>query len=161
VVRINSAATFALLASIAVTAAKNIISGNSGVGVKIDSGASGNQVLGNYIGTNANGLSALGNGIGLEDGGSSNTLGGTVSAARNVISGNTGDAILLDSSASGDAVQGNLIGLNATGTTGLANGKNGVEVQGTKNTIGGTVLTRRRRSAWRGQPHRYRDCRHR
>jgi titin len=126
------------------TAARNIISGNTGDGVLIESGASGNQVLGNSIGINSGGNTAIGNGIGIEDAGSGNILGGSVSAARNVISGNSNDGILLDSAATGEVVQSNFLGLNAGyGNTAIANGKNGVEVQGTNNTIGGTVLAER------------------
>ncbi len=117
--------------------APNEISGNKGDGVKLDQGSSGNQVLGNYIGTNHAGTAALANSIGIEDGGSGNTLGGSILGAKNVISGNSGDGILLDSTATGETVQGSYIGVNVGGNTILANGTNGVEVKGNKNTIGG------------------------
>ncbi len=126
------------------SAARNVISGNTSDGVLIDSGVSGIQVQGNYIGLNTVGTSGIGNsGNGIEDAGSGNILGGSVSGARNVISGNFGDGILLDSSASGDAVQGNFLGLNSNANAGLANGSNGVEIQGTNNTVGGSVLAAR------------------
>jgi titin len=115
----------------------NVLSGNSKAGVRIDKGASGNAVLGNYIGTNYSGTVALANQVGIEDAGQNNTLGGSVLGARNVLSGNSGDGILLDSSATGETVQGNYIGLNYNGKTALANGSNGVEVQGSNNLIGG------------------------
>jgi hypothetical protein len=117
--------------------APNVISGNSNDGVFLDSGSSGNQVLGNYIGTNDAGTAAVANKVGIEDGGSSNTIGGSVLGARNVISGNSSDGVLLDSSASAESMWGNYIGTDVSGGTALANGTNGVEVQGTGNTIGG------------------------
>jgi hypothetical protein len=115
----------------------NVLSGNRKAGVRIDKGASGNQVLGNYIGTNYSGTVALANQVGIEDAGQNNTLGGSVLGARNVLSGNTGDGILLDSTATAETVQGNYIGLNYNGKAALANGSNGVEVQGSNNLIGG------------------------
>jgi hypothetical protein len=77
------------------------------------------------------------NSVGIEDAGSDNTLGGSVLGARNIISGNSTDGILLDSTAQGDTVQSNFLGLTVKGSAALANGTNGIEVQGTNNTIGG------------------------
>ena len=63
-----------------------------------------------------------------------NTIGGTASSAGNVISGNNGDGILVSSSdqrgpaRAGTVIQGNLIGLDATGSIALGNSNNGVEV---------------------------------
>jgi hypothetical protein len=119
-------------------AARNVISGNSKDGVLIDSGVSGATVLGNYIGTDSTGAKALANSNGVEVAGAKNIIGGSVVGARNVVSGNSGDGILLDSTASGTTVQGDFIGLNAAGSAALANGANGVEVQSVGNTIGGT-----------------------
>jgi hypothetical protein len=121
--------------------APNVISGNSNDGVLLDSGSSGNQVLGNYIGTNLAGATAFANKVGIEDAGSSNTIGGSVLGARNVISGNTGDGVLLDSTATGESMWANYIGVNVSGNVILANGTNGIEVQGTSNTIGGNSQT--------------------
>jgi hypothetical protein len=121
--------------------APNLISGNSGDGVKIDSGASGNQVLGSYIGTNSGGTASMANKVGVEDGGSSNTIGGSVLGSRNVISNNSGDGVLLDSTANSGTIQGNYIGVNLSGNTALTNSGNGVEIQGTGNLIGGNSGT--------------------
>jgi hypothetical protein len=117
--------------------APNVISGNSGDGVLLDSGSSGNQVLGSYIGTNYAGTVAVANKVGIEDAGSSNTIGGSVLGDKNVISGNSGDGVLLDGTATKETMQGNYIGTDTRGNTALANGTNGVEVQGSGNTIGG------------------------
>ena len=130
--------------------AGDVISGNGVAGVEITgavtgannfANATGNVVIGNLIGTNKNGTSALGNatGILLTSGAIGNTIGGTASAARNVISGNSGDGIDLTGGASGNAIVGNLIGTNAAGTAALGNGGNGVYLNAaTHNTIGGS-----------------------
>ncbi len=122
-----------------VSGAGNLISGNSKDGVLIDSTSSGSQVLGNYIGTNFAGTAALGNGNGIEVAGISNMIGGTSAAARNIISGNGNDGVLLDSAANGNQVLGNYIGTNANGLGRVANSGNGIEVAGSSNTVGGTV----------------------
>ncbi len=74
--------------------------------------------------------SALGNaydGVHIDGGASYNTIGGTALGAGNVISGNKGDGINL-SDASHNVAQGNLIGINATGTAALGNANDGVHV---------------------------------
>jgi hypothetical protein len=122
-------------------AARNVISGNTKAGVLIDGSASGGSVEGNYIGTDKNGLSAVANGIGIDDQASSNIIGGLTAAARNVISGNTLDGVLLDNFTSGIQVQGNYVGTDKTGGTALANGT-GVEVDSISasgNVVGGSV----------------------
>src|SRR5207244_6889397 len=62
----------------------------------------------------------LGNGISLQSGASNNTIGGKVAGAGNVISGN-GNGMEFDSNASGNVVQENYVGTNATGTAALGN----------------------------------------
>jgi hypothetical protein len=115
--------------------AGNLISGNN-YGVLID-GSSGNVVLGNLIGTEATGAAALPNGTGVYIAGSSNTVGGTTAGAGNTISGNTHEGIRIDSG-SGNLVQGNRIGTDATGTVALAN-QAGVYITVGGNTVGGTA----------------------
>lgn len=122
--------------------ARNIISGNTNYGVSINGSAIRNVVQGNYIGTDVNGTNALGNalyGVWI-DNGLSNTIGGTLAGARNVISGNGQVGVSLSgSNASNNLVQGNYIGINANGNAALGNGLYGVEIFGTSyNTIGGT-----------------------
>ena len=57
-----------------------------------------------------------------------------------MISGNWWDGIVVEgASGSGDIIQGNFIGTNATGTAALGNGRVGVEVFTSNNTVGGTV----------------------
>src|SRR5437016_3359526 len=102
----------------------------------------GNIVSGCYIGTNATGTTAMPNtfpGIEIVGGAHSNTIGGTTAAARNLISGNAHIGVSIhDSGSTTNVVEGNYIGLNATGTAALPNAYAGVEIFGgaTNNTIG-------------------------
>jgi hypothetical protein len=106
-------------------AARNVISANAGYGISVTTGASANTIQGNYIGTNASGTAALGNNRGgIESAGSGpDTIGGIVSGARNLISGNVNNAgIFLQSQTSvGPTIQGNLIGTDVTGTIAIGN----------------------------------------
>ncbi len=124
--------------------AGNVLSSNGGDGVYIGgSGTSGNVVLGNKIGTDKNGAASLGNGTGLviEAGATANTIGGTVAAAANVISGNVGTGVsLYNSGTSGNVVLGNLIGTDKNGTANLGNFYGVyIDFSATANTIGGTA----------------------
>jgi len=120
--------------------AGNIIAGN-GRGVYIF-GGSNNVVQGNRIGINASGavLGNGGEGVLITSNGANNLIGGTTAAARNVISGNrTGVTLFLG--ATGNLVQGNLIGTMPDGVTGAGNTFAGVYISSTaaNNTIGGTA----------------------
>lgn len=116
---------------------RNVISGNRGTGVQI-SGSNANFIQGNYIGTDATGTRGLGNNEGVAISGSNNIVGGTVSGAGNVISGNRASGVLVGGA--GNRVQGNSIGTNAAGTAALGNGSGVDIVFSASNTqIGGTV----------------------
>lgn len=122
--------------------ARNILSGNWTYGLAIaDPGTSGNLIQGNYLGLATNGSTALPNyeGVYIASSASSNTVGGTISAARNVISGNSGSGIEVTGSASGNFIQGNYIGPDATGSSATANGGEGINLHGGSvgNVIGG------------------------
>jgi len=121
--------------------AQNVISGNLEDGVIIYSaGASNNMVLGNYIGPDATGTNALPNTYGgvTIQGVPGNIIGAT--NGRNVISGNTGNGVyLVTAGASNNVVEGNYIGLDATGEKRLANTSAGVYIQVPNNIIGGAV----------------------
>src|SRR4030095_8517218 len=68
--------------------ARNLISGNAN-GIFLDVEAANVQIQGNYIGTDLNGTAKVANGFGIAVQTTSLfTIGGTTSAARNVISGN-------------------------------------------------------------------------
>jgi hypothetical protein len=119
----------------------NLISGNNAAGVDITA-ATQNTIAGNLIGTDASGTRAVANqkGVGLGGGAPGNFVGGTIPAARNVISGNTDRGVVIGASGSdGNVVEGNLIGLDSAGTGPLANGFGGVLVfnNATGNVIGG------------------------
>jgi hypothetical protein len=117
--------------------ARNVISGNSFEGIELN-GAN-NQVQGNFIGTNAAGSAAIGNSTGIDITGSpqftNNLVGGTVSGAGNVISGNSNIGINMGP---GNTVQGNLVGTDATGLKAVPNGR-GISASGNNNLVGGLV----------------------
>lgn len=110
-------------------ACRNLISGNRLDGIVIH-GGSGNVIEGNAIGTDADGTSPLGNGLhGVDLRGADNLVGGPDPAARNVISGNGGDGVVVyESGATGNRLQGNYIGVDATGSRPLPNGGEGVGI---------------------------------
>ncbi len=136
---------------------RNVISANVGGGVDVSGGAASNTIEGNYIGTSAGGGALTGDGnhaagVVVSGGGSGNTIGGTVgttpggscTGACNVISGNTpafGGVVTLGTI--GVVVQGNYIGLAASGA-GLGNGGDGIFLSGgSGNLIGGTTAAAR------------------
>ena len=88
------------------------IGGFGGGGILLQT-LGGNVIEGNFIGTNAAGAAALGNGVSGVSilGTATNRIGGTLPAARNVISGNNGHGVEIEGAgASGNLVQGNFIG---------------------------------------------------
>jgi uncharacterized repeat protein (TIGR01451 family) len=116
--------------------AGNLISGNV-QGVFIN--GHDNFVQGNLIGTDKNGTAKLPNtNAGILIGESGNLIGGTTSAARNIISGNN-RGIFISSTAASNKVQGNYIGTDITGAAALGNSLDGIALTGTNNVIGGTV----------------------
>ena len=126
----------------AVGGAGNVISGNVSMGVEIlGIAASGNAVQANYVGTDAGGTADLGNGQHgvFINGAPNNTVGGTIAAARNVISGNGTGVFIQSGGATGNLVQGNRIGTTAAGTSALGNTNDGVRIGGnaSSNTVGG------------------------
>ena len=123
--------------------ARNIISGNGDDGIDVLSGVN-TVIQGNYIGTDVTGTVDVGNaaiGIKLRATATSTLVGGTTDGARNIISGNNSDGVLIDNS-TGTTVAGNYIGTDVTGTVDLGNSFNGVRVRGgaSSNTIGGVAL---------------------
>ncbi|MDQ3117179.1 MAG: hypothetical protein M3Q86_11350 [Verrucomicrobiota bacterium] len=104
--------------------------------------ATGNLVQGNFIGTDISGGIDLGNvndGVHIFDA-PNNNVGGTLTGARNIISGNRFDGVRLTGDlATGNLVQGNYIGTDAAGGADLGNGS-GIGVDSAPdNTIGGSV----------------------
>jgi CSLREA domain-containing protein len=120
-----------------------------------------------YLGLDLSGTAALPNRRGVYVLGSNNQIGGTTPAARNVISGNSEDGVLLDTG-SGNVVVGNYVGTDVSGTmsrrniwgirvsnfgsgdtigNGAASGRNvvsgnfnGIEVDGPSNVVKGNYI---------------------
>ena len=139
--------------------ARNLISGNSFMGIGISPASGGptsdNVIQGNFIGTDVTGTSALANGGfgGIYMSGSSgaasanNQIGGTdhdsgvCNRACNLISGNGDEGIALsgfNSVISGTLIEGNFIGTALNGTDPLGNGGAGVQInEASDNSVGG------------------------
>ena len=126
---------------------RNVVSGNgllAGLGISIAFEANANLVQGNFIGTNVNGTASLPNlsGVDIDVFASANTVGGSSPNARNLISGNTNDGVLIGSD--NNSIQGNYIGTDVSGTSDLGNGGNGIRVSSGANCIvGGTTAEAR------------------
>src|SRR6185437_11008983 len=98
----------------------NLISNNFDTAMPVF--GDGTVITGNRIGTDASGTVAYPNGDGILIEAASNTrIGGTSSADRNLISGNTSDAIRFEGAGSGNVVSGNYIGVTANGDAILPN----------------------------------------
>jgi hypothetical protein len=98
----------------------NVISGNSQWGVYIsDAGTSLNTVQNDFIGTNVTGTFPVpnnNNGVDIVFGATANTIGGTTAAARNLISGNLHEGVLIGfAGTASNVVEGNFIGTDVTG----------------------------------------------
>jgi titin len=124
---------------------RNLVSGNRGAGVSLYTGSSHNLVEGNSIGTDVSATFSVGNGYGVGvygTGTSANTIGGTGAGAGNLISGNgsngLGDGISIFQNATATLVQGNRIGIDASGTHALGNAGSGVGISSSGNVIGGS-----------------------
>jgi hypothetical protein len=129
------------------TGSRNVIAASGSDGLAIEGAAStGNLVQGNYFGFNI-GLAleslTLGNLLsGIRIASANNTVGGTAAAAQNTIGLNKGNGIELDGpGASGNLIQGNVIGLDPTATISYSNAFDGIDLNNAgNNTIGGSVL---------------------
>lgn len=126
-------------------AGRNIISGNR-YGLWITgSGTNDNKISGNYIGTDVSGTIALGNsgGIVVSNEAQLNTIGGSTTGERNIISGNEGIGIGIEYSDE-NRISGNYIGINVNGNGALGNGR-GVTIAWDSqiNTIGGATTGER------------------
>ncbi|NBC17996.1 MAG: T9SS type A sorting domain-containing protein [Bacteroidetes bacterium] len=131
-------------------AQRNLISGNGNnvVFQNFDAAeeTTGNRVEGNYLGTDVQGTAVIGSAgssVGIVSA-SGNTIGGTAEGAGNVISGSTGNGITLFGTGvrptTGNTIQGNYVGTDATGTQDLGNGTNGINLfNASENVVGGTA----------------------
>jgi parallel beta-helix repeat protein len=125
----------------------NLVSGNSGNGILIDSSSQNNTLSGNFVGTTATGNVALGNaldGVAI-NGADNNSLIGCQFINNpfvyyNVVSGNGGNGLHVTNS-DNTTVQANFFGVGADNSTVVANGNDGILVDGTSaNTqVGGVI----------------------
>lgn len=129
------------------SAARNVISGNANDGVAMRGDVVENVIIGNIVGLRPDGslyARNWGDGIDLNYGAARNRIGGLGEGEKNLISGNHGEGIEISHGpmTSGNIVQGNLIGTDATGLSGdpLGHGNTGygVSLEGdvTDNVIG-------------------------
>lgn len=124
---------------------RNVISANGQNGIEIaNATATGNEILGNYIGMTADGLDPLSNnlnGVRIFNA-PNNFIGAQVSSARNILSANTASGIEINgSSATGNQIMSNFIGLDVNGEIAQGNNLDGVRILGNAsgNLIGGLV----------------------
>jgi uncharacterized repeat protein (TIGR01451 family) len=130
---------------------RNVVSGNTNGGNPgiMVTGATNTTITGNYIGTNASGTAAI---AGQQDGiqvtvSSGTTIGGTAAGAGNVISGQSSCAVWVNTSTTNTTIQGNRIGLAASGSIIVANncgiyadrGATGVSIGGTAAGAGNII----------------------
>ena len=139
--------------------ARNIIStngtfsNNCNISLGFSNTDTGATIQGNYIGTDVTGTKALGgSSAGINITSNNHTIGGLVPEARNVISGNSvGIQLGFFSTTVGNVIQGNFIGLNATGTGPLPNNQQGIAINGAvNNTIGGSQIEAANKIAFNG-----------
>ena len=123
-------------------AARNVISANTGDGIRVidHSGGfvfatAGNAIQNNFIGTTASGRASLGNGrsgILLQ--------GRTVEILSNIISANHLNGIQVSSiNGENEFIHNNIIGTDPTGRIDLGNGQNGIQVGGPLSTDNGAA----------------------
>jgi hypothetical protein len=128
-------------------AERNVISNNNtAIYIPAATPAS-TTITGNYIGTKPDGATALPNSYGIyavpTNAGAVTTIGGTAPGAGNVISGHTSYNLYL--SGGSGSVAGNLIGVNAAGSTAVTGSSTGVYLQAPAHDwiIGGATAAHR------------------
>src|SRR5512140_1599788 len=132
---------------------RNVISGNSAnINVQSPTGVAASAVIqGNYLGTNASGTAALTSNYGVVAiAGTASvlgtvTIGGTTAGAGNLVSGNLLNGIRIDlggggGTLGGATIQGNIVGLDATGVNALPNAGDGIAVLKNASATMGPVL---------------------
>lgn len=123
----------------------NLISANGRNGVLITSSAQENLVINNFIGTDVTGITALGNGKnGIQlgtPGGANGAIFNAIGASGqgNIISGNRENGIEIECFSFDNLIQGNLIGIGASGSP-LPNERSGILIETSyQNLIGGAT----------------------
>jgi hypothetical protein len=112
-------------------------------------GSTGSVIAGNWIGYDVDGMARGNASVGVYitsiffESSGANVIGGTTPGARNIISGNGTGISVFPSVVSGNIVQGNFIGTDASGTQAREN-TSGIYIQGSPNNlIGGTSFAAR------------------
>ncbi|MBK7199523.1 right-handed parallel beta-helix repeat-containing protein [Candidatus Amarolinea dominans] len=122
---------------------RNVIAGNNNTGIVFSNGSNNNSVVANYIGLNASGTAAVPNNVAgvFINNGAGNIIGDSSAPARNIISGNENQGVLIFGPSSGNFVRGNTIGLDPAGAVAIPNQGSGVRLASgaTLNVIGGSV----------------------
>jgi parallel beta-helix repeat protein len=111
-------------------AERNYVSGNDAYGITIYGDY--NIIVGNFVGTDITGTDSIPNtyGVLFDEGACYNRLGGTITGAGNLMSGNSGYGVFIYNLGTlADTVVGNLIGTDVTGTLPLPN-TNGMVIDG-------------------------------
>lgn len=119
---------------------RNLISGNHEAGIYIANGSYNNYVRGNYIGVDKEGQTAIGNrwGIYVANGSNQNWIGDATSGAGNLVSGNTDIHIRVETDSQYNRIQGNIVGLDRSGTYTMATSATGISIfQSSHNQVGG------------------------
>jgi hypothetical protein len=114
-----------------------VVNGGGGSGIRVE--GAGNTITGNFLGTDASGLTAVPNGNGISVNGPGNVVGGSSPGDRNIISGNTAIGIDLSNPSDGAIVQGNFIGIGASGAAAVPNLILGIRWGGVGGSIGGAA----------------------
>jgi hypothetical protein len=115
-----------------------------------------NTIEGNFIGTDSLGTTARPNRWGVYVQSAGNVIGGTSAAARNVLSGNSGDGIFITGgTTTNNCVLGNYLGVGASGTIDVSNGGSGVWLDAPGNFIGGANANARNIILGGGNPAVY------
>ena len=114
-----TSSTFGLLIGSDGSTVRGLVVGGGVAGLSVQ--GTGNTIAGNFVGTDVSGLTAVPNSVGVSVGGPGNVIGGSSLGDRNVISGNNEVGIILSFTA-GAIVQGNFIGIDASGAAPVPNG---------------------------------------
>ena len=114
-----TSSTFGLLIGSDGSTVRGLVVGEGVAGLSVQ--GTGNTIAGNFVGTDVSGLTAVPNSVGVSVGGPGNVIGGSSLGDRNVISGNNEVGIILSFTA-GAIVQGNFIGIDASGAAPVPNG---------------------------------------
>lgn len=120
------------------TASRNYISGNNQNGVVIGGDTATNNVVhGNVVGLGVNNADLGNSADGVRVHAPFNLIGGGTSGARNIISGNNSEGIVIIAAGSNSIVRGNFIGTDSTGALDRGNSSDGIWVGVSGVIIGG------------------------